>query len=839
MHAMPVTHFLSEFSRRPDRRVWLRRLISGIALTLALTVELLAPLALSAGARPNQLLGASMVISEIRFHGSAQGNDEFIEVFNPTQSAIDITGWKLVRSTSTGTSPSTRHVFGTVSLQPGQFYLVASASYDDAVPPDAIANGSGAATPAVNSNFGIADDGGVALEKPDGTKIDQVGLGTTSYGEGNLLPQLTADTDQGYARVNVCEDTNDNATDFVLTNPSDPQNSSSTFSICPAPTAVNTAPPWYHRVIINEIAWGGTPSDGTAGQWIELYNPDTTNPIDITGWHLVAADGVPDISLSGSIAPGGYFLLARRSDVFTTLPINQVFLDALNPGGESLRLVTSTGSPVDSANGDGGPWPAGSGFAPYASMERNGRAADSDAIWITFAGTPSVQDRLNQNVNGTPGAANWATGLTQTPSPTPTATFTATPTLTSTPSLTPTQTATDLPNQALLINEVAWAGTAASSSDEWIELYNPGITDIALTGWTLTSSDATLNISLSGTIPAQGYFLLERSDDNTISDITADQIYSVSLTNTGQSLRLKDTSGQTVDTANSNGGGWPAGNATTFCSMERRSATITDSDTAWITNTGIVKNGLDANSNPICGTPKNVNWAYFVTPTPSPRPSSTGTRTPTKTPTRTPVTLSSVVINEFLPHARSDWNRDGRVDYGDEFIEIINVSTQSVSLSGWWLDDQTGDSPTFALPAVSLAPGAKLVYFASETGILLSNRGDSVRLYKSTGQPMDVFTYTRVPEPDQSYCRLPDGRSGWQSGGCAPTPGENNKLAEIVFVGEQTLPAFCLRSSVPAALFPAECLPSGLEAWSRAWWDGVLPGFQRWLEWDGENYLLE
>jgi multidrug efflux pump subunit AcrB len=26
---------------------------------------------------------------------------------------------------------------------------------------------------------------------------------------------------------------------------------------------------------------------------------------------------------------------------------------------------------------------------------------------------------------------------------------------------------------SVVINEVAWAGTAASSSDEWIELYNP------------------------------------------------------------------------------------------------------------------------------------------------------------------------------------------------------------------------------------------------------------------------------------------------------------------------------------------------------------------------------
>jgi len=38
----------------------------------------------------------------------------------------------------------------------------------------------------------------------------------------------------------------------------------------------------------------------------------------------------------------------------------------------------------------------------------------------------------------------------------------------------------------VVVNEVAWAGTSASSSDEWMELYNCGAADIDLTGWTLS-----------------------------------------------------------------------------------------------------------------------------------------------------------------------------------------------------------------------------------------------------------------------------------------------------------------------------------------------------------------
>ena len=61
----------------------------------------------------------------------------------------------------------------------------------------------------------------------------------------------------------------------------------------------------------------------------------------------------------------------------------------------------------------------------------------------------------------------------------------------------------------VVINEVAWMGTAASDSDEWIELYNATDQDIDLAGWTLTSSDGTPVIHLAGTILARGHYLLE------------------------------------------------------------------------------------------------------------------------------------------------------------------------------------------------------------------------------------------------------------------------------------------------------------------------------------------
>ncbi len=163
----------------------------------------------------------------------------------------------------------------------------------------------------------------------------------------------------------------------------------------------------------------------------------------------------------------------------------------------------------------------------------------------------------------------------------------------------------------VVINEVAWGGTGAASTDEWIELYNNTAAAIDLTGWTLVAGDGSPTIALSGVISAHGYFLLERTDDNTVSDIPANQIYTGDLNNAGETLTLRDGASNVIDTANGNGGGWPAGSGSpTYYSMERANPLTADIDANWASNKPLVKrNGLDANSNPINGTPKSRNSA--------------------------------------------------------------------------------------------------------------------------------------------------------------------------------------------------------------------------------------
>ena len=52
----------------------------------------------------------------------------------------------------------------------------------------------------------------------------------------------------------------------------------------------------------------------------------------------------------------------------------------------------------------------------------------------------------------------------------------------------------------IIINEVAWMGSAESSANEWIEIKNISGASIDATGWQLIDMDEKLKVSLSGTI---------------------------------------------------------------------------------------------------------------------------------------------------------------------------------------------------------------------------------------------------------------------------------------------------------------------------------------------------
>lgn len=514
--------------------------------------------------------------------------------------------------------------------------------------------------------------------------------------------------------------------------PSETPTSTASPTASPTPTlllaSLRSFPPG--AVSINEIAWAGTLAS-SSDEWIELNNPGA-QPIDLTGWRLTDGGDI-DRTLAGTLEPGGYFLLERTDDATVSdIPADLTYTGSLRNEGETLELLDPAGAVIDRANASGGAWPAGD-RATRASMQRSG----PDDAWDTYPGCGgNGTDADGAPIQGTPRQANAAGCVTATP------TGTASPTLAPLP--------TSVGPGAVRINEVAWAGTHASASDEWIELFNPSPQEFDLAGWRLTDS-GDLDIPLSGRLPSGGFFLLERSDDQTISDIPADAVYTGALSNDGEALELLDPTGAPVDVANPEGGAWPAGSDEAHASMER--ATLG----GWGTFTGYFGNGHDADGNRVSGTPRQANSLLFPTPAPTGIP-------------------GRVVVNEALVRPHYDWEGTGGVDTGDEFVELYNRGPHDVRLGGWILDDvPDGGSKPFVLPDRRIQAGGYAVFFRSQTRLALNDSGDTVVLRAPDGRTVDAVSYSRVSAYNLAVGRLPDG-SGSLAYGLWPTPGEANRV---------------------------------------------------------------
>ncbi|MBI1879388.1 MAG: lamin tail domain-containing protein, partial [Chloroflexi bacterium] len=392
-------------------------------------------------------------------------------------------------------------------------------------------------------------------------------------------------------------------------------------------------------VVINEVAWSGTAASANH-EWLEFYNT-TSLTVTLTGWVITSTGGI-NITLGGAIGPNSYYLIERGNDnvvADVTADLTRTF--TLNNTGDTLFL-TMSGMVIDTANGNGGPWPAGTNPSRI-SMERvNSFLPDTDANWANnnFSIAHNGKAANGADINGTPKQLNSLAYPTPTPTPPPSP-------------------------GSVVINEVAWGGTTASATDEWLELLNVTPQTITFTGWIITSTSG-VNIPLSGTIASNGYYLIEKSE-SVITDVASNLIATFSLVNSGAALILS-AGGTVIDTANGDGGPWPQGTGSPDDrSMERINPLTPDADINWASNDLIHRNGLARDGiSPVNGTPKQPNSTTYPPPTPMPPPS-----------------LSSVIINEIA------WGGT-LASSSDEWLELFNTTALTIPLNGWVITSTSG-----------------------------------------------------------------------------------------------------------------------------------------------------
>lgn len=134
----------------------------------------------------------------------------------------------------------------------------------------------------------------------------------------------------------------------------------------------------------------------------------------------------------------------------------------------------------------------------------------------------------------------------------------------------------------VIINEIMWMGSEASSKDQWIELRNTTDRDIDIGKWTIenASNGGVVNIPANMTLPAGDFFLLAQFNDSnpqmSALNVTVHHnpniAFKLSYIDNGEVI-LKDANSNAIDrTPEALSSRWPAGGYAkgTYNSMQRK-----------------------------------------------------------------------------------------------------------------------------------------------------------------------------------------------------------------------------------------------------------------------------
>ena len=315
----------------------------------------------------------------------------------------------------------------------------------------------------------------------------------------------------------------------------------------------------------------------------------------------------------------------------------------------------------------------------------------------------------------------------------------------------------------IIINEIQTAG--ASSSDEFVEIFNPSNASIVLDGYKLskktkTGSESTLlssatSIKFLGAIPARGYFLIAHPDYK--GSLPADLAYSSSSSISSDStLLLYDKSGNLLDKvgfgAAIDSEGYPASNPSSNQSIERNDFSDTNNNAADFSTTI---------------SPSPQNSTIFESNNEDEMASDDGVDEPEEEvsdnaadeSTKCATSSGNIKVNEILPYPES----------GQEFVEIKNTGANCVDISGWRVMDEAGHKKIF--PESSVVESGMHLYL--EGNLYLNNDSDVVYLLDANGSAkndaLDKVSYEKAKK-NYSYA-LSEGRFSWTS---TATPGERN-----------------------------------------------------------------
>jgi len=590
----------------------------------------LALVGLVVGAAPSPAAGsADLVISQVYGGGGNSGaplRNDFIEVFNRSDTDVVVSGWSVQYASTTGTSWQKTDLSGTVPA--GGYFLVqeavgANTSAPALPPPDAtgtIPMASGAGKVVLRNDNTLISSGTSCPTDP--ATIDLAGYGTgTNCFEGAGPTPTISNTTAALRASGGCTDSDENGSDFSAAAPT-PRNHLAATNPCPPAIAVSTNPlsgsPGTDFTISAAVAPGTNPdSTGLAVScdlsWAHL---GANAPLfDAGGNTFSRVVTVPADATAGTKTGG-----CTVSDDQGRSSGGSYSFDVL-PGSTDLAPAVTSHTPAADATGVALDANIGITFSepvtvtdPWYSISCTTSGSHSAVVTgdgTSFLLNPDADFAPNETCTVTLTGAQISDQDTQDPPDT----------VAGNPSWSFTTTGPPL----VVVSEVYGGGgnAGAQYKNDFIELYNRGLSAVPLNGWSVQYGSATgttwqvTNLGNFELQPGQHYLVQEGAGaGNGVNLPTPDATGTIAMAATAGKVALVNTNSALT-------GACPT--SANIIDLVGYGTTANCSETA---PAGAPSNTTSASRKSGGSTDTNNNFADFEIVAPNPQISGTGDTAP-------------------------------------------------------------------------------------------------------------------------------------------------------------------------------------------------------------------
>lgn len=290
-----------------------------------------------------------MLITEVQTGSSSSSSEEFVEIYNSSDSDIDVSGWSMYYKSATGSSWTKKATVVSGSLKARGYWLFAANLTGD-----------------TSFSSGLSGTGGnLQIKDKLGNIVDQFGWGSANASLGT--PATVSGGGQSMYRLY----------DFETLNYLNTDNNFADFDIADQPTPskvpqielaeVDTEPLAYPSMELSELFPDPeSPLVDSSDEFIEIFNP-SSDEVDLSGWVVKDESGASFLIKDRSVPARSWLAIYAKDSKLT-----------LNNTGDVVQLVDPNGKIQDES-------------ADYGNAEPGLSWSKIDGVWQwAVAATPGL-----------------------------------------------------------------------------------------------------------------------------------------------------------------------------------------------------------------------------------------------------------------------------------------------------------------------------------------------------------------------------------------------------------------------------------------------------------------